>query len=461
MSILSIMMIFGVLLAGCSSGGSSTDTNGGTSEGATSGGSGGSSEGDSGESGNSGKSSDGELSGTFEIQYFVGGYGDAWWKAVIKDFQKKYPNLEIKQYAGPNINKQMKTRWISGDPPDVVYIDGAGSSETQMVEDGLLMDLTDWIKTVKLPDGTPLMDSFIVPPSEFDGKIYSLPLVFDTWGMWYDKAWFEEKGFDVPSDFPSWMASMKEIKQKAGIAPFVTTGKYPYYFSRGVLYPAFAAAGGDELLAAVINGEEGAWTSDKVLSVMKKVEKMVEAGYVDPGFAALSHTQSQMNFLLHKNAYIPVGFWLPNEMAKDVPEGFEFGFIPSPMNDKGEPMVVVPDLRPLAIAQEADNPEAAKAFIKFAYQKKYAKKFAELTGALMDMKGVDIASDPNVPGYLKQANKMINSPKVEVHHKPHPMSADLEKPLGDALVKLLLGKIDAKTFCQTVEKAAAEYRSSK
>lgn len=42
---------------------------------------------------------DGEISGTLEIQYFVGGYGDAWWKWVIEDFKKAYPNVEIVEYA--------------------------------------------------------------------------------------------------------------------------------------------------------------------------------------------------------------------------------------------------------------------------------------------------------------------------------------------------------------------------
>ncbi|HET7658711.1 MAG TPA: extracellular solute-binding protein [Bacillales bacterium] len=445
---LAVFMVLGVL-AGCGSSKSSTKSNQDKTE---------SNQSATGDTGSKGK-----ISGTLEIQYFVGGYGDAWWKAVIKDFKQKYPDVTVKEDAGPNINKEMKTRWISGNPPDVVYIDGAGASETQMVDDGQLMDLTDWVKSVKMPDGTALMDSFIVPPSTYDnGKIYSLPLVFDTWGTWYDKAWFKKEGFDVPTDFPSWMASMKEIKQKANIPPFITTGVYPYYFLRGVLYPAFASAGGDQLLNDIIDGKEGAWTSDAVKGVMEKVKKMQDAGFIDPGFAALNHTQSQMNFLLHKNAYIPVGFWLPNEMAKDVPDGFEFGFVPSPMNDKGKPMVVVPDLRPLAIAKNAKNPEAAKAFVEFAFQKKYAQKFAELTGAMMNMKGVDLASDPKVPDYLKSANEMINDPsKVAIHHKNHPMSADMENPIGDALVSLMLGKSSVDQFCQKAESIAAKYRNNK
>ncbi|WP_200809567.1 ABC transporter substrate-binding protein [Virgibacillus dakarensis] len=416
-----------------------------------------------GEKSNDGGSSYGEISGDLEIQYFVGGYGDSWWKEVIGDFKEKYPDVNIKEHAGPNINEEMRSRWVSGDPPDVVYIDGAGSSETQMVEDGQLMDLSDWVKDIKLEDGTPLMDSFIVDPATYDdGKIYSLPLVFDTWGTWYDKALFEEKGYEVPTDFESFMNSMGEIKDGEGISPFVTTGQHPYYFLRGVLYPAFAAAGGEELLADVIDGAEGAWTSEPVLQVMKKVEEMQKAGYIDPGFGALNHTQSQMNFLLHDNAYIPVGFWLPNEMANDTPEDFEYGFVPSPMNDKGEPGVVVPDLRPLAIAKEAENPEAAKAFVEFVFTKEYATLFSEHTGAIMNLKGVDLSTNENVPQYLIDANAMINDPeKVQIYNKPHPMSADLETPISDSLVSLMLGNISAEEFVKEAEKAAENYRNSK
>lgn len=403
---------------------------------------------------------DGEISGELEIQYFVGGYGDSWWKEVIADFQAEYPDVTIIEHAGPNINDEMRSRWVANDPPDVVYIDGAGSSETQMVEDGQLMNLTDWVNEIELEGGDKLVDSFLVDPGKFDGDIYTLPLVFDTWGTWYDKAWFDEEGYKVPKDFDSFMDSMKEIKDKEGIDPFVTSGQHPYYFLRGMLYPAFGAAGGDELLADVITGKEGAWTSDVVLETMKKVEKMQKEGMFDKGLGALNHTQSQMNFLLHDNAFIPVGFWLPNEMANDIPDGFDFGFIPSPMQDTGEPFAIVPDLRPLAIAEEAKNPEAAKAFVEFVFTRDYAMSFSEHTGAIMNLTEVDLTENDKVPGYLTEANVMINDPdQVQIYEKPHPMSADLEGPIGDALMSLMLGNMTAEEFTEAAEKAAADYRN--
>ncbi|EQB37546.1 hypothetical protein GCM10007111_22790 [Virgibacillus kapii] len=406
-------------------------------------------------------SGEGGISGDLEIQYFVGGYGDTWWKEVIADFKEKYPDVNVIEHAGPNINEEMRSRWVSNDPPDVVYIDGAGSSETQMVEDGQLMNLTEWVEGIELDNGDKLIDSFIVNPGKFDGDIYSLPLVFDTWGTWYDRALFEEKGYEVPTDFNSFMSSMTEIKDKEGIDPFVTSGQHPYYFLRGMLYPAFGAAGGDELLADLITGKEGAWTSDVVLETMKKVEKMQQEGMFDQGLGALNHTQSQMNFLLHENAFIPVGFWLPNEMKNDIPDGFEFGFIPSPMQDAGEPFAIVPDLRPLAIAENAENPKAAKAFVEFVFTRDYAMSFSEHTGAIMNLTEVDLTQSDKIPSYLTEANEMINdTEQVQIYEKPHPMSADLETPIGNALMSLMLGNMTAEEFVQEAEKAAETYRNS-
>lgn len=402
------------------------------------------------------------ISGTLEIQYFVGGYGDAWWKDAIESFKAKYPDVEIIEHAGSTINETMKPRWISDDPPDVVYIDGAGSSETQMVNDGQLMDLTEFLETLTLEDGTPVKDSFIVPPSNFgDGKVYTLPLLFDTRGTWYDMKWFADNDFIVPTDYESWMESMRGIKEKTGVSPMGTTGVYPAVFMKGVLYPAFAAEGGTELLYALIDGEEGAWSSEGTLNVMKKIQAMYDEGFVDPAFAALTHTEAQMNFLAHQNAYVPTGFWLPREMAGSIPDDFEFGIIPTPMNSAGTKMAVIPDVHPVAIAKNAKNPEAAKAFVKHIFTRESATKFAEMTGAMMNLTGIDFAGNPNIAEYLKKASLLMTNPdEVNLYPLEHAMASDLETPIGNAVTSLLLGEITAEQFCETAEAAAAQYRAN-
>lgn len=404
---------------------------------------------------------DGAVAGTLEIQYFVGGYGDVWWKWAIESFKDKYPEIEIVEHAGSDVNETMKPQWISGNPPDVVYIDGAGLSETEMARDDLLMDLTQWYETLTLEDGSSLKDNFLVMPSNFDGTVYTLPLVFDTRGVWYDQKWLEDEGFQVPDSYDSWIASMEEIKAKKGIAPLGATGVYPSVFVKGVLYPAFVSEGGTELLLQLIDGEEGAWSSEGCKNVMKKVEEMQKKGLIDPNFAGLTHTESQMEFLSHGNAFVTTGLWLPKEMDGSIPEDFVFGMTPTPMNKAGEIMQVIPDIHPVAIAKEAKNPEAAKAFVAHLFSLEAANKMAELAGSMMNIKGVDYESNESVPFYLKTASDMISdSEQVELISLTHAMSNDLMTPIGNELVSLMLGDITADEFCENAEAAAELYRSN-
>ncbi len=402
-----------------------------------------------------------EISGTLEIQYFVGGSGDLAWKEAIRTFQEKYPNVEVVEYAGSTVNETMKPRWISDNPPDVVYIDGAGSSETQMVEDGQLMDLSEWWQTLTLEDGTPLSEAFLVPPSVWDGKVYTLPLIFDNRGIWYDIAWFEENGWEVPTDYDSWMASMEIIRNETGIAPIATTGVYPAVFMKGVLYPALASEGGLDFLMSLIDGEEGTWASEQTLTVAKRIEAMVTNGYIDPDFAALTHTEAQMNFLNHLNAYVPVGFWLPQEMAGSIPEDFEFGIIPTPMNTADSVKAIIPDIHPIGIAAKAKNPEAAKAFVEHLLSVEMANVFAEMNRVMYNLRDFGLDENPNVPQYLKNASQLISAEDVVMMPLEHAMASELESMVGNLLVSMLMGDITAEEFCAQAEESAATYRANR
>src|SRR5699024_5055730 len=203
-------------------------------------------------------------------------------------------------------------------------------------------------------------------------------------------------------------------------------------------------------------GKEGVWKSDEVREVLEKVEEMSEKGYIDSGFAGISHTQSQSNFLEHDDAYIPVGFWLPAEMEGDIPEDLEFGFVPTPVSDEGEDGVMLPALHPLAIAEEA-----AKALIHFTFQKEHAKTFSESAGALINMEDVDLSEEDDVPDYLKETNEKINEDEINVVNRDHPMASDMEDPLGDEIVSFLLGESSIDEFTDKAEKITEDYRNSK
>jgi N-acetylglucosamine transport system substrate-binding protein len=401
------------------------------------------------------------LTGELEIQYFVGGYGDKWWKTIISEFEAANPGLKVKHSAGSQINDQMKPRWIKGEPPDVVYIDGAGANETQMVTDDQLLDITDWIKEVKNVDGEKLVDQLFAKPKEFNGKNYTIPLVYGSWGTFYDINFFKENGWKVPTNFDEFMEVGKQIKDSGkGVFPYIHTGKYPYYISGGFLDSAIISANGGDpsILLKIEANEEGIYKSDPVRKALDKIVKMRDAGFIDPASKAINHTDSQMMFLQHKDAFIPNGLWVQNEMGNNVPQGFDFGFIASLGIDPGQKSVVVPYTSTMAIAKKAKNVEAAKAFVQFIFTKQSAIKWAELSGVPMNYKA-DLESS-KAGSMSKAAMKFFLDPGTVTAPTVVP-DKDVEEARNNALVALTTGEITPEQYIERMEAAAKKAREKK
>jgi N-acetylglucosamine transport system substrate-binding protein len=399
------------------------------------------------------------LTGDFEVQYFVGGYGDVWWKQVIAEFQKQNPDLKIKESAGAKINDQMKPRWLQGNPPDFVYIDGAGSNTRQMVTDDQLMDITDWLKVAKNVDGTKIVDLLIAQPEEYKGgKSYAIPLVFGSWGTFYDKALFKSKGWQAPADFESFLALGDKIKAEGNISPYIHTGVYPYYINGGLLDPTIIAMNNyDTSIFKRINSlEQGIWKSEPVMKALGKIVEMRDKGFIDKGSPALNHTDSQSQWLQHKAAFIPTGIWVESEMAKDVPAGFEFGFLPSIGQDKGGKYVANPYTATVAIAKKAKNPEAAKAFIQYIFTENQSKAWAELSKAPSNIKA-DLEGT-NAPALTKEAAKFYNSPNTVVAPEIV-IPEELVTARNNATVALTKGEITPQQWADRMEEATEKIRN--
>ncbi|SEC81197.1 extracellular solute-binding protein [Paenibacillus sp. GP183] len=389
-----------------------------------------------------------KLTGDFEIQYFVGGYGDKWWKKVIADFQTANPDLKVKESAGPKINDQNKPRWIGGNPPDFVYIDGPNLNDRQMVTDGQLEDLTAWLKDAKNIDGDKITDLLAQQPPLYDGKIYNIPLVLNSWGMFYDKAFLKEKNVEPPKDFPSFLDASDKLKT-AGITPFIHTGKYPYYINGAFLFPAIVSANNNDfkILQDMADSKLEAFQNPAVLAGLNKIVQLRDKGFIDKASIQINHTDSQMLFLQHKDAFIPNGLWLPNEMSKDVPASFEFGFIPSVTQDKGGKVVANTSTSTVAIAKNGKNKDAAKAFLQFIFSKSQASQWAELSGAPSNIKG-DISSS-KAPSFVKEAaSYLTNSSTVVIPNIT--LNADVDKAMQDATDALTISTITPEEWVKRV-----------
>ena len=394
-----------------------------------------------------------ELKGDLELQIFVGGYGDEFWKEAIEGFKKSNPKINVIVNMGPKVNEQMKTRWVSDNPPDFLYLDGPGIPTQQLENDGKFMDLKQWFYSTKTEDGNSLIkDRFIKGLLvEKNGKIYSAPYIFVTWGIWYDQKFFNDSNLLPPTNFDE-LLKVGNVLKTENVALIDYTGIYPIYIFRGMVLQALVSEGGQQLFDDVMALKPGVFESKAFKKIIKKIQILAEQELFLKGTVALNHIQSQMEWLNKKAALIPNGLWLESEMKKDIPVDFVMGYIPSVLQDAGQKYGVCTEAISMAISSKSKNPEAAKAFIAYLYKEEVVRRFVELTGTL-SVYNID-TSHLNVSEATKSVQRWLGDQNIEFVYKKANLDASVEKVASDGLNSLVLGKIKVDEYCKRVQEEA-------
>ena len=333
-------------------------------------------------SGGSGKKTD------FTLQIFTGGYGADMWKYVIQMFENDHPEYNVIANMSNTVNDNMQDDWRDGNPPDFVFLDGTLEKESWL-EEGMLYDFTDWLETatvageenVKIKDR--MLTEYVHKYTGEDGKTitYGMPLALSSYGMWYDNALFTEKNWTVPTNYNE-LSAWVDKNATADTAALIYPGEYSGYLVQGMILPALAEVG-DEFYDRVENARDAeVYTSAEFKAVMNRFADIFGKGKKANSVAdclSLNHTRSQMQWLAHKAAFIPNGLWLRKEMdaLNAIPEGFEMRYAPSALNV--EKQIIVASSVTCAVANDAQNKEAALEFVRYLYRTDVVQKFAECT----------------------------------------------------------------------------------
>ncbi len=190
----------------------------------------------------------GKASGTLNILEQGQSSGTPTTDPVTAAFEKKYPNVKVKITYDPSTDwktffSNTQTRLASGKHYDLIYLPTEG--QRLFASKGLVVPLNSWISRDKTA-----MDVFYASANKTivndakslastDGSTYFIPAIFNTMGMYLNKATFEKAGVAVPSADWTWsdfMNTCKELKAAGvqfcynsdngfftGIEPWLTT----------------------------------------------------------------------------------------------------------------------------------------------------------------------------------------------------------------------------------------------
>ena len=333
-----------------------------------------------------------------DVVIFKGGYGDDYAINVNDNlYGQLYPNAEITYAGTQRLQEQYQARVVDGNPPDVMDNSGAGNfNMTTLYNDGQLADLTDLMEAPAYgQDGVTFAESLATGSQEsatYEGKQYGLNYVNSMYGLWYNQAKFDEKGWEYPKTWEEMLALCQTIKDDGEMAPWTHQGQYPQYM-RMVFDQLVFKSGGWEAQYKLDNITEDAWTQPVVKEAMEAIRALWDNGYILEGTEALSHTESQTFWLQGEAAFIPCGAWLENEMKDVLAELPDFQMVVQPV-----PNLTAEDALPFEATQASagetfivfangNNVQGGKEYLRLLFSQEGARFFSEATKSLTVVNG--------------------------------------------------------------------------
>lgn len=372
----------------------------------------------------SGATADHNLSASISYAYWDVNQKPAM-EALIKDFNKEYPNIKVTSQVTPyqNYFTKLQTQGSSKTLPDVFWMNGPNFQ--LYASNGLLEPIGSGIDPSNYPKALDELYSY-------DGKQYGAPKDFDTIGVFYNKAVFDKAGVAYPTADWTWddfhqKAKAISDKLKAegvyGIASGLSGGQEVYYNT-------ILQAGGDIISS---DGKKSGYDSAAAIKGLQFVRDLVADGS-SPTPSQLSDTPQDQWFINSKSAMIWSGTWLNSELlASPIKDTIALAPLP-----KGEKQATVIHGLANVVAKDSKNKPAAVAFQTYLAGKQAAQTQAEMGAANPAFNGTQDAFVKTAPWDLNIFEKAAAD-----YAYPYPISkntAAWNKAENDLLPDAFSGK---------------------
>ena len=397
-----------------------------------------------------------------EVAVFEGGYGIGWHQKIAAKYSQMHADdgIRVDLWGDPRAVEKIKLRLLRGDPPDV--IDMYGLPVWLLIGAGKLRSFTGAVDRPAYGTDAPWRDLFIkgtLDTYSSAGQVYAIPSAFSAWACWYDARMFRNHGWSVPKTWSEFDGLCKRIRA-AGIAPIAFQGKYPSYAWNTFIVFAQRCGG----LAAInrLNAmEPGAFTHPDVVRGARLLQEMA-VNHFQKGAMAMTHTESQLQFVNGQAALIWCGLWLENEMKNSTPPGFEMRCfnVPAVEGGKGNPALLYGEgAEWIFVPTDARYPEEAVDFCRYMVSLENAPDMAGSIGVISPLKG---GTPPSAVGpTLRSVLDMMNdTPGIYACRLSWLLMEWTDQVLNPCIAALLRGEMTPEAFCRRLEEGVAAARAN-
>ncbi len=330
-----------------------------------------------------------DLMGDFTLSHYFSGFGGEFIEQIVDDFIAVNPGLMHAE--SPVDHEQFKTSILvqlaGGNPPDTFGY-WAGARIQFIVDDGFLMPIDDIWEANDMDSQFP--QAVIDTAVTYDMHKYALPLTLHWVGVFYNTALFEQVGAMVPTTWDE-LVDVAEKFKRAGIPAFALGSKdrWPaqFWFDMILLRTA-----GNDYRQALMSGE-ASYTDPEVVRAYGMWKELVDAGYFNADANAYSYIDSANMVANGEAAMTLMGTWIGGHFASvELTPGEDFDYFSFPTIDEDTPRASLGPIDTFVVSADANNADAAKAFLVYLTNPDVQWAFAEGAGNLAPSLMVDTSN---------------------------------------------------------------------
>ncbi|MEK4849055.1 ABC transporter substrate-binding protein [Paenibacillus sp. FSL H7-0756] len=324
---------------------------------------------------------------------------------LVKRYQEETGvNIEVDTCGGGcDYSAGLKTKFNSGDKPDIFFV--AGYTDLELWQE-YLEDLSDqpWVDD---------MLDLAKPAITKDGKIYGMPLALEGWGFIYNKDLFRQAGIHYT---PATLTQLREAAAKlraAGIRPFENGYAEWWILGNHLLNTAFAQQPDPLAFIERVKNGSAALTDNTIFKQWTNlIDLTVEYGQPNP--LQTDYYTQVANFANGRAAMMQQGTWTQLQLDKLHPN-LNIGFLPMPINDDAQAMNKLPVgvANYWVVLKNSRTEEEAKAFLRWLVSSRTGQAFivddAKLIPAFKSIPATEAKLGPlsgEILSYIKEGKTL-------------------------------------------------------
>ncbi|RYN14758.1 sugar ABC transporter substrate-binding protein [Bifidobacterium animalis subsp. animalis] len=253
------------------------------------------------------------------------------WKSYIEDFNKVYPNIEVKVQTDSNYADSALTRLqANNDSWDIMMIPAVDKSEFKnyFVPYG---ETSEMEKVIKLAD-----------EKAYDGQTYGIANNGVTAGIVYNKKVFEEAGIkELPKTPEEFQADLKLIKEKTKATPLYTNFAEEWAMGAWDAYIGGNASGDTNYMNEMPHNKTPFAKDAKApdthpYAVYKTLYDAVSNGYTEEDYSTTDWESSKGKINNGEIATMVLGAWAVPQMKQAGDHPDDIGYMPFPITVDGK-----------------------------------------------------------------------------------------------------------------------------